>query len=339
MTVPNGHHGGFRHEAFFYVDRDEFLAGTVPFVEDGVAAGEAVLVALPQPRRSLLQNALDRDSEQVRFIAMEEVGRNPGRIISAWRDFLDAAGERGGSVRGIGEPIWAGRSREEIDECRRHEQLLNLAFDGGPSWSLMCPYDAAALSDEVLDAAVRSHPHCSGAHEGACGSGSGSDAVDPGALLRGSLPPPDVDGPAMRFGKADLREVRRLVSLHADSVGLETRRGEDLVLAVCELATNSVQHGSGGGSLWIWSGDGELCCEVRDAGAIEDPLVGRERPPLDQVGGRGVWIAHQLCDLVQLRSDHRGTRVRVQMTLDGGTGGEEAAEATLDEGARTQQRH
>jgi anti-sigma regulatory factor (Ser/Thr protein kinase) len=335
MTTPSAHHG-FHHEAFFYADRDEFLAGAVPFVEEGLAAGEAILVAVPEPRRRLLQSAFDPRAGEVRFLAMEEIGRNPGRIISAWRDFLTAGGERGGAVRGIGEPVWAGRSAEEIDECQRHEQLLNLAFDGGPAWSLMCPYDASALGDEVLAAAARSHPHCSGSHRGAGGHAAPADL---GSLLAGPLPEPDGPAAAMCFGKADLREVRRLVSERARTAGLDVRRGEDLVLAVCELATNSVQHGGGEGSLRVWDVDGGLCCEVRDSGRIDDPLVGRERPPLEQVGGRGVWIAHQLCDLVRLRSDEQGTRVRVQMAIAGGMSDEEEPEETLHEGASAQQRH
>ena len=58
-----------------------------------------------------------------------------------------------------------------------------------------------------------------------------------------------------------------------------------------------------------------LFCEVEDHGSMVSPLVGRIRPNPDACGGRGVWIANQLCDLVQIRSGNAGTVVRVHKAL------------------------
>jgi anti-sigma regulatory factor (Ser/Thr protein kinase) len=44
---------------------------------------------------------------------------------------------------------------------------------------------------------------------------------------------------------------------------------------------------------------------------VADPLAGRLTPAHDQEGGRGLYLVHQLCDLVQLRSSPSGTTVRV----------------------------
>ncbi|MGN6815724.1 MAG: anti-sigma factor RsbA family regulatory protein [Solirubrobacterales bacterium] len=295
MTETPQQEVGFRHEAFFYADRAEFLAGTVPFVEAGIEAGETVLIGLPATKRGFLQREIDPDSSKLHFISMEEAGRNPGRLISTWRELLHNQ-EDGAGVRSLGETIWPGRSSAEIDECQRHERLLNLAFGGGPAWTLICPYDAGALSDEILAAARHSHTE-----------------VSADGLLEGSLPPPHGASFGMDFSKADLRHVRQLVSERAGTAGLDVRRSEDLVLAACEIATNSIQHGGGRGTLRVWYEDGKLICDVRDAGRITSPLIGRERPPIDQPSGRGLWIANQLCDLVQIRSGDKGTQVRLQM--------------------------
>jgi hypothetical protein len=48
---------------------------------------------------------------------------------------------------------------------------------------------------------------------------------------------------------------------------------------------------------------------------LEDPLVGRERPAPEWITGRGLWMANQLCDLVQIRSLPDGNVVRLQMNL------------------------
>jgi MEDS: MEthanogen/methylotroph, DcmR Sensory domain len=63
---------------------------------------------------------------------MEEMGRNPGRLISAWQCALKARDPDRG-MRGLGEPVWAGRSAAELDECERHERLVNLAFGQEPA--------------------------------------------------------------------------------------------------------------------------------------------------------------------------------------------------------------
>ncbi|HWG98689.1 MAG TPA: ATP-binding protein, partial [Pilimelia sp.] len=64
----------------------------------------------------------------------------------------------------------------------------------------------------------------------------------------------------------------------------------------------------------LWRDGAALICEIRDAGYITDrPLLGRQRPTIDQTGGRGLWLANQLCDLVQIRSTTAGTIVRLHV--------------------------
>jgi anti-sigma regulatory factor (Ser/Thr protein kinase) len=87
------------------------------------------------------------------------------------------------------------------------------------------------------------------------------------------------------------------------------------VLAVNEVATNSIRHGGGVGAARVWRADGAIVCEIADAGRIEDPLVGRRRPDAGTIGGRGLWIANQLCELVQMRTFAAGTVVRLHMRL------------------------
>lgn len=109
----------FRHEALLYAGAEGFVAGTVPFILDGVAAGEPVFVVVGQEKINLLRANLSGDAKAVQFVDTADVGRNPARIIPAWRDFVDA--NEGRRLRGIGEPIWQGRSSAELVECQRHE--------------------------------------------------------------------------------------------------------------------------------------------------------------------------------------------------------------------------
>jgi anti-sigma regulatory factor (Ser/Thr protein kinase) len=309
--MPTGR--AFAHRALFYADDDEFLAGTAPFVWDGLAGEEAVMVAVTASRRSLLEGELGSAAEDVCFVEMEALGGNPARIIPAWRRFVADHALPGRAVRGVGEPIWRGRSAEELDECHRHEALLNLAFLDSPAWQLLCPYDASALDDATLAAACQTHPELRGA-EGMCPSPAYLRRGQASDTLAGALPEPPALVAELPFDRHRLALVRREVARHAAEAGLRAPRDSDLVLAVDELASNSVCHGGGEGRLRVWREPGRLVCEVRDQGVIDDPLAGRHEPRLHQPSGRGLWIANQLCDLVQIRSGEH-TVVRVHMSL------------------------
>jgi anti-sigma regulatory factor (Ser/Thr protein kinase) len=300
---------GFRHEALFYDSDQAFLAGTVPFVREALSGGGAALVAVTRPRTELLRGGLGADAARVEFLEMEEVGRNPARIIPLWRDFLDAHAGTAGQLRGIGEPIWVGRSEAELDECRRHEHLLNFAFGEGRPWALLCPYDRAALDAEVLAGAESSHSFVNG--------GTASSARTGGAWspFEGDLPAPPPATPSFGFGRDELAGARRLIEREAGEAGLSAYRVTDLITATSELAANSVLHGGGSGELRTWSENGELLVEVSDRGRIDEPLAGRVKPPIHQLHGRGLWLANQLCDLVRIRSGTAGTTIRLQVAI------------------------
>lgn len=305
----------FHHEALFYRGEDGFLQGTLPFVADALAAGEAVLVAVGEQRAELLRRALGEDAERVRFLDVRELGRNPARAIPAWRKFLAESAAEGRAVRGIGEAVWPGRSAAELDECRRYEALLEQAFAGGPSWHLLCPYDLDALDAETIAAARTTHRAVM--HEGVSRRNSAYRPLHHAqGPFGGSLPSPPAEREDLAFTARGLGAIRSLVAEQGTRAGLAEISREDLVLAVNELVTNSVQHGGGGGTLRIWHEPGALVCEVRDRGFIRDPLAGRLPPPVDQYGGRGLWLINQLCDLAQIRSSPDGTVVRVRMQLD-----------------------
>jgi len=292
-----------------YNDAEEFLHGTVSFLREGLEAGEPALVAVSQVPRALLEEELGGEAAGIRFADMEGLGRNPARIIPFWRQFVEECG--GGPARGIGEPVWPGRAHDEIDECQRHESLLNVAFSGQPAWTLLCPYDGGALDAAVLERIGESHQHVLGEdlEEGVSGY---LDQVD---CFAGEFPgrPPVMD--ELRFSRDGLPQVRRRVEQAAVLTGLAGGRTVDLILATSELAANSVVHGGGTGTFRVWRDGDRLVVEVEDAGLIEEPLAGRIRPEQTQLSGRGLWLANQLCDLVQIRSGLHGTTIRLHAAL------------------------
>ena len=304
---------GFHHEALFYSDAQDFLAGTVPFVRGGIQAGEPVMVALPEPNAGRLKWALGPDADEVHFVDMVTLGRNPACIIPAWHEFVATQGSQGRPVRGIGEPAWPGRGDEEATECGHHESLLNLAFADAEAFRLLCPYDESALPVDVLAEARRNHPWVT--DEGACG-----DYVEPATRpgpFSGALAPPPAGHDAVDFDIGELTRLRTFVAAQARAAGLDRHRALDLVVATSELAANSIDHGGGQGVLSAWMQNGSLVCEIRDAGRFQDPLAGRWVPDADRARGRGLWLVNHLCDLVQIRSDENGSAVRLHMAIAG----------------------
>jgi anti-sigma regulatory factor (Ser/Thr protein kinase) len=202
------------------------------------------------------------------------------------------------------------RSPEALDECRRHEALVNIAFNGGRDFWLLCPYDTEALPEWVVEGARTTHPviaeggaeHPSHCYEHAAG------------VLAGELPPPPADAAELAFSSGNGREVRAFAEQAARSLRLAPEGVENVVFAAGELTANSVIHGGGGGRITAWAEADSVVLEVRDAGIVDNPLVGRLRPHVDESRGRGLWLVNQLCDLVQIRSGPRGTAVRVHVS-------------------------
>jgi anti-sigma regulatory factor (Ser/Thr protein kinase) len=315
----------FSHELLLYAGEDEFVAGAVAFLREGIEAGEPALVVVGAAKIDRLCAALDGHSERVVFADMAEVGSNPARIIPAWRDFVDRHGAAGRPFRGIGEPIWAERSAAELVECQRHESLLNLAFERAPGWRLLCPYDTESLPTAVIDEALRSHPWV--VHRGARRASAAFRGLDASAApFDEPLLEPVGAVEELRFGAQSLAAVRELVRGRAGEAGLGAAKTNDAVLAVNEVAANSIRHGGGEGRLRVWEDDGALVCEVRDAGRIDAPLVGRERPRNAQESGRGVWMANQLWDQVEVLALEEQLAVLV---LDRHAQTDEAAAARL----------
>ncbi len=302
----------FRHEAFLYAGPEQFLEGTVPFVEGSLRQDEPILVVVSAEKIKLMRGKLGADADRVHFADMSEVGSNPGRIIPAWHAFVEEHAASDRPLRGIGEPINPDRGLAELVECERHESLLNLAFADTPAFWLLCPYDTDALEPAVVEEALRNHPFAmEDGRQRESTSYRGLEAV--AAPFREPLPEPSAQWHELPFETDDLGVLRRFVSLHAMDADLSIAKTADFVLAVNEVAANSVRHAGGYGVLRIWQEDEALVCEIRDSGHIDEPLAGRKRPSSTQEGGHGLWLANQLSDLVQLRTFATGSVVRVHM--------------------------
>lgn len=300
--------GKFQHPALFYRDTDEYLAGLVPFVQEGIAAGDAVAVAVPGANLDLLRRAVAAPEGTTRWFDMAEHGRNPGRILPAvLLAFADEHRDR--RVRIVGEPMWPGRSGTEYPACAQHEALINRAFAGRPV-TILCPYDAAGLAPGVLADAAATHPVLANGAGWVPSAKFAPDAVF--AAYNRPLPEPEADtvitGEVVEPDTIAL--ARRAVARHAGRAGLRTDRVFDAELVITALAANGVEHGGGVSRVRVWHTAEQLICEASDDGRLADPLAGRRPVGRDQSRGLGLLLVNQLADLVRIHSTAQGTTVR-----------------------------
>ncbi|OQD52069.1 serine/threonine protein kinase [Streptomyces phaeoluteigriseus] len=298
----------FRHELYPYRGDAHFLSGTLGYIHEALEGGEAVVVAVPPDKASLLRDEL-ADEQDVTFVDTTTLGSNPGRLVGAWVAWMKERGAGDRPVRGIGETAWReARSAAHLSELRYHEWLLNRAFARSSAWSMLCPYDDADEDQSALQSLSRCHPLIR--HDGHHVPNEGYLTADeyPFEVLN----PPCDPFQELSYTHGDLSAIRSKVSQCASDAGVPEDRLRKLAVAVTEIATNSIRHGGGSGTLRTWTQDSTFLCEFRDAGYIPDVMVGRTRPATDQIGGRGLWLAHQLCDLVEIRSTpDQGTTVRL----------------------------
>lgn len=301
-----------RHTAFLYRTQAEFTTAVVDFIESGVSAGEPVLVAATGPNLRRLQQWLDHHNEFLAWADMSSTGSNPRRVTSAVRLFAEQ--HRGQPIRCVQEPAWPSRSAGERSEATRHEALVNLALAGAQA-SVLCAYDLRLDAGTIIGA-QRTHPVVI-----RDGRSQASVSYTAGVVLPAecdeplSSPPPAAMTLTYRQNQL---AVRRFAADHARLAGLSPDRTVDLVIAVGELAGNTLIHTSGPGTLTTWMVDGEIICQISDSGLIGDPLAGTHRPDAaDPSRGRGLWVVNQLCDLVEMRTGPAGTTIRLHMRLGG----------------------
>lgn len=241
---------------------------------------------------------------------LTRAAQQSGQTVAAWRAReLRAMGSSGREIVVLAEhdPDLDGPDGSYWTEF---EAALNISLGGLPI-TQVCAYPQLPLHRLVADAAVANHAFLL----------EGDDLVanpehrgpaDVLAAMPVSAPyvlgPPDV---FLRYNTFELSRVRRAVEEAVSGSRLDAERAEDLVLAVNEIATNAVEHGSAQAELFVWASDDELVCELHDEGDLALPLIGLAPPHASQARGRGTWIARQLCDALHVWRDDSGTHVRL----------------------------
>src|SRR5207253_4722021 len=150
--------GKCAHEALVYSTVEEFLAATVPFIHEGLEGEEPLLVVTKKANLGALREALDTDARKVELVDSAAWYRNPQQTLDAYARYVCERLEEGADrMRVIGEPVWPRTSVRAVAEWKRYESAINVAWASTPV-SVVCPYDANELTEDVVADAKRTHP-------------------------------------------------------------------------------------------------------------------------------------------------------------------------------------
>jgi AcrR family transcriptional regulator len=297
------------HEALVYSSDEEFLEPLVPFLQDGLAAGDPVSVVLTPSKIALLRDALGQDAQRVSFSDGSGMYRRPAAAFAEYRRHLETNLSRSDVelVRVVAE-IPQGLTSEEYAEWMRYESMFNRGFAGYPLW-VVCGYDTRARPEGIVGDALHTHPivSVSGNRDTNAGYIETDEFVDRPVRREQELGHGGGD-PLSRLTvstERDLDQLGRVVAGAARAAGLGPSIVDDVTLGAVELARDALRDGGGEASVEV-ARDGALWhCDVTDRDSTAP-------------GEIGLSIARLISERVELASGAGAHTVR--MTFMGAAG-------------------
>jgi anti-sigma regulatory factor (Ser/Thr protein kinase) len=309
--------GRYTHDALLYDSPGTLVDLAVPWLMEGLAAGEAAVVATGPATAEILRDAIDGDP-RVHVLERGDVyrARTPTAITTFRRLAEQRAAEGAHRVRVLGEVDFGPTERDWL-EWQRYESVINAALSGWPLWGL-CVFDTSRLPDPIVESALRTHSTL--VADG--GRIPNPKFTDPAEYLRSlPVPPEPLEGTPPRLSAADASDfagLRHAVAAELATVTAPRDAVEDYLLAVDEMTSNALRHGGPPVSLRLWIAPDRIVCTIRDHGpGFDDPFAGYGPAHGEDLsrGGMGLWLARQLCDHVDISSGVDGVQVRLTLRL------------------------
>jgi anti-sigma regulatory factor (Ser/Thr protein kinase) len=307
--AARGHVGHF-HEAGLYGSDAEFAALIIPFVEEGVAAGEPVIIGYDDRKAGLLRSWL-ADPSAVEFIGDQSLYATPARAIATYRQMFEFHLAMGaGQIRIAGDVPHPGNGRP-FDGWDRYEWAVNTVWQDFPVWG-RCLYDAATAPPAVLEVVERTHPRLVSPSGRRRASGRYQEA----AVFEGLPPPPDpleATSPIATLTGRPAADTRyALAQIGRSRVSSTTLT--DLIIGASEAVSNALRYGEPPVTVRIWAAPDRIVVSVHDTGpGPADPLAGLIPAAQSATDpGLGLWVMHQLDIDVTLIHTGDGFTVRLR---------------------------
>jgi anti-sigma regulatory factor (Ser/Thr protein kinase) len=302
MTRVPGHHNMFEY------DQDSALVDRVaPFLAEGVAADEAVVLVVDPRKRALVEQALGALAARIDYVDRDTYYTRPEAALAGYdaqvRRYLRDGAQR---VRVFGElPLC--RTQEQSDTWILYEALLNPAFAHHPV-TIVCGLDVREQPLSVVEGSWQTHPRTMNSRWS-----DNSHYHRPDKIVRDRTPPPeDVDGLRTVSAGLDARALR--LALRDEMTAAEVPEGEadNMIVAAGEVLANAHRYGGGARGLRIGRVGERFVCEISDHGpGLDDPVAGYLPPGSPYARGAGLWVARQMTRRLDMLSTERGLTTRL----------------------------
>jgi transcriptional regulator with XRE-family HTH domain len=146
------------HHALIYETDDEFAGPVTALLAEAVDSGDAAFAVTTAEHVEMLKETLGGAAKRVQFAESGEFYSKPVTALGAYRRFVTsgiAAGSRWVLI--VGEPVWPAGDGMHTRRWEGYESGINLVFASMPV-TLVCPYDASSLPDEIMATARETHP-------------------------------------------------------------------------------------------------------------------------------------------------------------------------------------
>ncbi len=307
----------FRHLAVVHHGVDELLDTLGPLLRAAVTGGDLVWAAVDDTTRDAIEQRMGaaasgfvfgEPGQPYSYSGQTTAARRADRLRDVIGDgraalILSDASTVGGLDPGSSAP----------DFWNVVDASCNLALSGLPV-TLICLCDAERTSEDTERFLYWNHPQL---------LIDATTSVNPRyrspaeVLASTPVPPAPALGPPSQeqpfASSAALRSIRALTRRHGLEAGLDPARIDGIVVAVCELVSNSIEHGAGHGTVSWWISPGRLVAQIDDEGHMTSITPGLRRPDTRSVRGRGVWLARQLSDILHLWTSVDGTHARLEI--------------------------
>lgn len=323
MTVAHGAGSlaaQFVHSALI-VETDRDLDVLAAELASSAKLYDEVLVVAGERTRAVLTDVAGDLPATVCWRSPDGFYQRLGFAYERFRRYLADEHRAGHRVHVIAEPaltrgVDPGLRADRVAAYLAYEAICNHTYAVGAS-AVTCVWDSRLHPETVIDRVRATHPHL------VTGTGrSPSPAyLPPEHYLAERHDVPMRTPPARVDHDVTVGEVAQLSGLRSTMRGWATDHRfigealEDLVMAVVEVATNGLRHGGPPVRVRAWHHGGTLVVQCDDAGARPIPADAgylRPDPVVTVAGGRGLWLARQLADVVTVSSEPGRTSVRLQ---------------------------
>lgn len=319
MTAGTGPH--LLHAALLHDSAEELAAAAVPFLADGLAAGETAVLACPEEDNAELARALGGHG-RILQLPSEEIYTGNAHALATYRRLVHRQSAAGVPGIRLVAAVPTGLRAQQWNQWHRYEAVFNVAMGRMPL-SAVCAYDRRGLPEAMEEGVQETHPVLL-----TRGGLVPSDRyLEPATVLRRTAGQP-VDAPPDRpptLALDDLADASRLPELRARvraTLDGRSRHGHlrgRFAAAVTEVLTNAFRHGTPPVAVRLWITPTRLEATVTDCGrGFDDPLTGFIPPGNgSSPAGAGLWVARQACDTLEAFRTPTGFTVHLRSLVPG----------------------